>query len=127
MQQPHDGFEDPARAAIPADGQPEPGAHFTWPATLLHHDVAMAYGPPVRRTLLGMIVELQDPKLATVLFDALYEESPLELRPDVLSALRSTVHGEGLRETYERFARVGCAREREIARAALAALDAGTP
>ena len=97
----------------------------TWPATLLKHEVAMNYGAGVRRNLLSLVVQLQDAQLLGVLEDALYEERPDGLRPDVLAAMRDAYHGEALRPTYERFARIGCEREREIARAALLALDAG--
>jgi hypothetical protein len=108
------GLGDEPPAPVPA--------RFSWPATLLHHAVAMDYGIGVRRNLLSTIVELQDPNLASVLHDALYEESSEGLRPDVLGALRAAYHCEALRDTYERFTRIGNEREREIAREALFAL-----
>lgn len=109
----------------PNDAAPdtEP-ARFSWPATLLHHAAPMNYGAGVRRNLLSTIVELRDPNLVAVLHDALYEESSAGLRPDVLEALRAAYHCEALRDTYERFARIGNDREREIAREGLFALAA---
>ena len=84
----------------------------------------MDYGAGVRRHLLSTIVELRDPNLVAELYDALYEASSDGLRPDVLAALRAAYHGEALRETYERFARIGNDREREIAREGLVTLAA---
>ena len=112
--------EETERRAAPD----EESARFSWPATLLHHAAPMDYGAGVRRHLLSTIVELRDPNLVAVLYDALYEESSDGLRPDVLDALRAAYHGEALRETYERFARIGNDREREIAREGLVTLAA---
>jgi hypothetical protein len=84
----------------------------------------MHYGEAARRNLLATVSHLDDPKLARVLGDALYEESADGLRCDVLATLRASYHGEELRETYERFTRIGSDRERDIARNGLAALDA---
>jgi hypothetical protein len=106
---------------------PEIVERFTWPATLLHHEHAMHYGEAARRNLISMIVELNDAKLARVLHDALYEERPDGLRPEVLAALQRSYNGEELRETYERFVRIGSDHEREIAREGLRSLDEGQP
>jgi hypothetical protein len=113
----------PVPAPVPV---PEAVAErYTWPATLLHHEHAMQYGEGARRNLISMIVELNDAKLARVLHDALYEERADGLRPEVLLALQRSYNGEDLRETYERFVRIGSDREREIAAEGLRSLDDG--
>jgi hypothetical protein len=112
----------PARTPPPVAEAVE---RYTWPATLLHLEHAMQYGEPARRNLISMIVELNDPKLAHVLHDALYEERADGLRPEVLSALQRSYNGEALRETYERFVRIGSDVEREIAREGIRSLDEG--
>ena len=104
---------------------PEAVERYTWPATLLHHEHAMQYGESARRNLISMIVELNDAKLARVLHDALYEERADGLRPEVLLALQRSYNGEDLRETYERFVRIGSDREREIASEGIRSLDEG--
>jgi len=114
-------------AHVEAAPVPEIVERFTWPATLLHHEHAMHYGEAARRNLISMIVELNDAKLARVLHDALYEERPDGLRPEVLAALQRSYNGEELRETYERFVRIGSDHEREIAREGLRSLDEGQP
>ncbi len=114
--------EDEAREAARVEAE---RARHTWPATLLQHAEAMEYGDAARRNLISMIVELHDPKLGRILHDALYEERADGLRPEVLAALRRAYHDESLRETYERFARIGNEAEREIASDGLLALDAG--
>jgi hypothetical protein len=85
----------------------------------------MQYGEAARRNLISMIVELNDAKLARVLHDALYEERADGLRPDVLAALQRSYNDEELRDTYERFLRIGSEREREIAGEGLRSLDGG--
>jgi hypothetical protein len=123
----------PRPVAVPADVpsdaeralEAEIGVRHSWPATLLQHEEAMQYGDAARRNLISMIVELRDPKLGRILHDALYEERADGLRPEVLAALRRAYHDESLRDTYERFARIGNAAEREVARDGLLALDAG--
>jgi hypothetical protein len=116
------GVSQPAPAPVPV---PEAVERFTWPATLLHHEHAMQYGEGARRNLISMIVELNDAKLARVLHDALYEERADGLRPEVLLALQRSYNGEDLRETYERFVRIGSDREREIASEGIRSLDEG--
>jgi hypothetical protein len=115
--------EDEAREA--ARARAEVAVQHTWPATLLQHEEAMQYGEAARRNLISMIVELRDPKLGRILHDALYEERADGLRPEVLAALRRAYHDESLRETYERFARIGNETEREIAGDGLLELEAG--
>jgi hypothetical protein len=113
------------REAEQRERERENAVRHTWPATLLQHAEAMEYGDAARRNLISMIVELRDPKLDRVLHDALYEERADGLRPEVLAALRRAYHDESLRDTYERFARIGNEAEREIAGDGLLALDAG--
>jgi hypothetical protein len=113
------------RARAERRREAEIGVRHSWPATLLQHEEAMQYGDAARRNLISMIVELRDPKLGRILHDALYEERADGLRPEVLAALRRAYHDESLRDTYERFARIGNAAEREVARDGLLALDAG--
>jgi hypothetical protein len=123
----HVGMPQSTPAPVPAP-VPVPEAvaeRYTWPATLLHHEHAMQYGEGARRNLISMIVELNDAKLARVLHDALYEERADGLRPEVLLALQRSYNGEDLRETYERFVRIGSDREREIAAEGLRSLDDG--
>jgi hypothetical protein len=118
----HVGAPQPAPVSVSI---PEAVERYTWPATLLHHEHAMQYGDGARRNLISMIVELNDAKLARVLHDALYEERADGLRPEVLLALQRSYNGEDLRETYERFVRIGSDREREIASEGIRLLDEG--
>jgi hypothetical protein len=120
----HVGSPQPAPTSAPVS-VPEAVERYTWPATLLHHEHAMQYGEGARRNLISMIVELNDAKLARVLHDALYEERADGLRPEVLLALQRSYNGEDLRETYERFVRIGSEREREIAAEGIRSLDEG--
>ena len=120
----HVGTAPPAPAP-PSESVPVPEAveRYTWPATLLHHEHAMQYGEAARRNLISMIAELNDAKLVHVLHDALYEERADGLRPEVLSALQRSYNGEEMRETYERFVRIGSDAERTIAREGIRSLD----
>jgi hypothetical protein len=123
--EPHEQHVHAHVGAVHPEPAPAPVERYTWPATLLHHEHAMQYGEAARRNLISMIVELNDAKLARVLHDALYEERADGLRPDVLAALQRSYNDEELRDTYERFLRIGSEREREIAGEGLRSLDGG--